>query len=425
MIKAHHSTVAPRPTADSEFLTSGGAVNPTRSASVGRVYARIGDLAMTLLHRADRHPLAADAALVALMLIATAPDAIRRGEATPVTIGFHFTLWLPVVFRRRHPVLVFGVVAAVALVQWFVGVEVAADLALLVSLYTVAAHRGRAVAVSAALILEVGVVLAAIKWGNEDGAVRTFVQLSGVTLAALLSGIVMQNRNAGFAELRDRAVRAEQERDQQARFAAAAERTRIAREMHDIVAHSLSVMITLADGAALTEHQADARAAMQQVSRTGRDALADTRRVLGVLRRDDGIAELAPQPELSTLDSLLTAVRATGLRVEMVTRGAPFSPTPTAQAAVYRIVQEAMTNTVKHSVGASTISIVLSYARPYLEINVSDNGTVAITDNAHAGGHGLAGMRERAAVFGGTLLAGPGRSGGWEVSTTLTLDGPA
>ena len=227
-------------------------------------------------------------------------------------------------------------------------------------------------------------------------------------------------RNAGFAELQERANRLERERDQQAQIAAAAERTRIAREMHDIVAHSLSVMITLADGATLTDRTADARAAMRQVSRTGRDALADTRRVLGVLREQETGADLQPQPVIATLETLLTAVRATGLGVEMIVKGAVFVPTPTAQTAIYRIIQEALTNTVKHA-SASQVVVELRYAEPAVTIEIRDDGRGDHGDMGPTVGHGLTGMRERAAMFNGVIQSGPERTGGWRVATTLQL----
>ncbi|MEP6981823.1 MAG: sensor histidine kinase, partial [Nakamurella sp.] len=368
----------------------------------------------------DRFPLAADAVLVLVLTLGTLPDAVGQDAGT-TALTLHLALWLPVVFRRRAPSAVFGVVVAVALLQWFSGIELAADLALLIALYTVAAHRRRSEAVVSAAVLEVGVVLASLSWGHEDGLVRTFFQLSGVVVAALLLGTTVQSRTIGFALLQERADRLERERDQQALIAAAAERTRIAREMHDIVAHSLSVMITLADGATLTERPDDARAAMRQVSRTGRDALADTRRVLDVLRDDRSAATLQPAPMIDTLSTLLTAVRATGLKIEMVVHGTVFDPTPTAQATLYRIVQEALTNTVKHA-AATRVRIALQYREPAVDVRIEDDGTGDSRPGPHpVAGHGLVGMRERAALFGGSVDAGPGPTGGWQVVAMLPL----
>ncbi len=362
--------------------------------------------------------MAADAGLALALALATFPDAIRGGS-TGSSLVLHLALWAPLVLRRRSPTGVFGVLACVAFVQFLSGIELAADLALLVALYTVAAHRRRSEAIVAGVILEVGAVLASLSWGHEDGLIRTFVQLSGVVVAALLLGTTVRSRATGFALLQERADRLERERDQQALIAAAAERTRIAHEMHDIVAHSLAVMITLADGATLTDSADDARAAMRQVSRTGRDALADTRRVLDVLRDDRHAAALQPAPMLDTLPTLLTAVRATGLDVEIDVHGIDFEPMPTAQTALYRIVQEALTNTVKHA-AATRVRIVLGYREPALDVEVVDDGTGRPEPASLPGpGHGLVGMRERAALFGGSVVAGPAPAGGWRVAATL------
>ncbi|GAA2013096.1 sensor histidine kinase [Nakamurella flavida] len=399
------------------------------AAAVGRPRwwrSRVQDgagLAAALVGRANRYPLAADAALALLLALGTLPDAVgRNGGGT--ALALHVALWLPVVFRRRAPLVVFGILAAIAFVQWLTGIELAADLALLIALYTVAAHRRRGRALLAASVLEIGVVLATLTWGHEDGPVRTFVQLSGVVVAALLLGTTVQSRQRGYAVLQERAERLERERDQQAAIAAAGERARIAREMHDIVAHSLSVMITLADGARMTDRAEDARAAMAQVSRTGRDALADTRRVLGVLRDDESAATRQPAPTIATLDTLLDTVRSTGLTVDMTVHGRRFDVTPTAQTALYRIVQEALTNTVKHA-GASRAEVGLEYDDPALRVRITDDGP----DTGHRGrgtGHGILGIGERAALFGGSAQAGPGPGGGWQVTATLArTHGPA
>lgn len=374
-----------------------------------------------VIARADRVPALADAVLALVLALVTLPDALAQ---TPVatSVALHLGLWIPVAFRRRAPCTVFGLLVAVAFLQWLTGVELAADLALVIGLYTVAVHRRRAQAIAAAAVLEVGAVLATISWGHEDGSIRTFVQLSGVVLAALLLGITVRSRARGFALLQERADRLERERDQQALIAATAERTRIAREMHDIVAHSLSVMIALADGASLTERAEDAKTAMRQVSRTGRDALADTRRVLDVLRDDDSAPVRQPPPMLDTLSALLSAVEATGLDTRLHVCGTAFDPTPTAQTAVYRIVQEAVTNTVKHAT-ASRVDVELRYAEPSVQVVITDDGIGGgrpgrVPVNT---GHGLVGMRERAALFGGAVLAGPGPGGGWRVTAVLPV----
>jgi signal transduction histidine kinase len=378
-----------------------------------------------LQEQARVRPLPADAALALLLGVLTAPDVVRHGGESPPAITFHVLLWVPIVFRRRAPEAVFALVAGIAFGQWLVGVQVAADAALLVALYTVAAHRSLGRALLAAAVLEFGVLLAVLKWTTGPAGLRYFILLTGMVIAALLLGAIQRSRRAYLAQLVSRAEQLERERDQQAQLATAAERTRIAREMHDIVAHSLSVIITLADGAMLTSRPDEARTAMGLVSRTGRDALADTRRVLGVLRAEP-MQERQPQPGLDRLEALLSTVRATGVAVDLIFSGAIRPLSTAAQTAIYRIVQEALTNAVKHAESASHVVVLLSYAEHQLVVQISDDGApiapAATSRTEGTAGQGLVGIRERLALFGGSLEAGPGSVRGWRVSVTLPVD---
>ena len=230
--------------------------------------------------------------------------------------------------------------------------------------------------------------------------------------------------------LAERAERLEIERDHQASLGAAAERARIAREMHDIVAHSLSVVVTLADAASVVSATDPTRAteAMRQVSAVGRQALTDMRSLIGVLRTETANAELAPAPSLDRLDDLVNRVRATGLDVTVELSGKPFALGEGVELTLYRIVQEALTNTLKHA-GATSAAVVLRYENPLVELEVTDDGTVWPRDssgetNGH-GGHGIEGMRERASLHHGTLNAGPCDDGGWVVSATVCNVVPA
>ena len=207
-----------------------------------RAGVRVGRLRDTV----RRHPCLADGLLAVVLAILTTADVVRHGSESPLAIAFHLALWVPIAFRRRAPELVFGGIAAIAFVQWMVSVPVAGDAALLVALYTVAAHRRLDRALAAAVVLEFGVLLAVLRWATGPSNLRLLILLTGMVLAALLLGVTQRSRRAYLAQLVGRAERLERERDQQAQLATAAERTRIAREMHDIVAHSLSVMITLA-----------------------------------------------------------------------------------------------------------------------------------------------------------------------------------
>ena len=224
-----------------------------------------------------------------------------------------------------------------------------------------------------------------------------------------------------LAALVERAGRLEYERDQQARISAAAERAGIAREMHDVLAHSLAVIITLAEAAVAKRHTDPDRAAasMGQVSEVGRQALEETRRVLGVLRTEQPGGTLTPQPGVGQLDALLEQAQATGLAAQLSVTGRPFALPGGAELALYRIVQEALTNTLKHGGPAATAEVRIALADGELGLEIQDTGLGAPGIPTGEGG-GLRGMRERAAVYGGAVQAGPAPSGGWRVATTLS-----
>lgn len=215
-----------------------------------------------------------------------------------------------------------------------------------------------------------------------------------------------------------------QEREQLTQLAVSAERTRIAREMHDIVAHNLSVMIALADGAALTVERdpARAQAAIHQVAATGRSALAEMRNTFALLRSAPGEADpkLEPEPTLADLDELLEAARSTGLQVVYHTTGTTDGLSAGLQLAVFRLIQEGATNALKHAPGATRLQVSIRRGQEDLRVVVDDNGGAGPQPAAF--GHGLIGMRERVALHGGRLFAGPTGSG-WRVSAWLPLDG--
>ena len=218
----------------------------------------------------------------------------------------------------------------------------------------------------------------------------------------------------------ERAARAEREREVMARIAVAEERARIARELHDIVAHAVSVMV-LQVGAVRhklpTALQEDADALMD-VERTGRSAMAEMRRLLGALRRDDEDAELSPQPGFDRMDALLEEVQRAGLPVQLEVDGEPY-PLPRAiDLSAYRIVQEGLTNTLKHA-GASRAQVTLRYGADDLEIDVRDDGRGGSTTNRDGSGHGLLGVRERVKIYRGQMSAGPVAGGGFLLTARL------
>ena len=393
-----------------------------------------------------------DIALAAGLFVLCSGWVIEQTASRP-NLWFVAALVFPLVFRRRAPMTVFLAIATVAFVQWMVTGPGLADAALLVALYTVALESDWVLVVAASAILETGVLMATVRWTPTGNDVKSFVFLTGLAFTALLAGVVVRALRSQLDWLAERAERLELERDQQSSLAAAAERARIAREMHDVVSHNIQVMVTLADAAARAQTLDPSRAAeaMQEVSSTGRQALTDMRRMLGVLREapvpsgPNGAERppLSPQPGLRDLDALVERVGGTGLSVSVERSGRPFEVSDAAGLTAYRIVQEALTNALKHAEEPDSVVVRVAFQDPDISVRVTDDGrtklpapvpgprpgnvNVNVNGNGNGkaggggsgGGHGLAGMAERAAAFGGTLHAGPRPNGGWEVSTTL------
>ena len=332
-------------------------------------------------------------------------------------------LALPLALRRTAPVLALSAMFVTAAVQLALGERTAADLALLVGLFTVASSRPRRQALIAAAVLEGLAIAAAFTIGpGSDGRVASVLFSSGLIAAAFFAGVSLQERRSYLASVLDRAERLEREQAQQAQLAVTEERNRIAREMHDIVAHSLSVMITLAEAAraATAAPGSPASDAMAQVAQTGRDAMTEMRRLLGVLR-DDTATPLGPQPSLDGLEELVEQARGTGLPASLTTAGRPSHVPVALQATVYRIVQEALTNALKHARQATGIAVTLAWSPDQLLVTVQDDGRAEVGDAGAVSGHGLIGMRERVGIFGGDLVAGPTPEG-WRVEARLPLD---
>jgi signal transduction histidine kinase len=335
---------------------------------------------------------------------------------------------LPLLVRRFWPAPVFGVVLVLNAGAGLWGhVHAVNGLALIIALYTVAAMRPRREALLCAGLLELTVVIGLLLFAG-GGWWYDAIFVSGMVAAALALGLYSATRRAYLAELHDRAERLERERDQQGALAAAAERARIAREMHDIVAHHLTVMVTLSDAAVAASAASPERAAevMRSVSATGRRALADTRRLLGVLRqppgRDPG-GNLQPVPDLTQLDALIEQVRSAGLNTTLEIHGAARDVPAGVQLTVYRLVQEALTNTLKHGGSGARAAVRLQYLPGELRVDIDDDGAGATAPATASIGGGLVGMRERVHAYGGDVQAGPRTPGGWKVSARLHLDG--
>src|SRR5215470_10515711 len=333
----------------------------------------------------------------------------------------------PLVVRRVWPIPVFGWILATGFPAFWWNKHLVAAPALLIALYTVAALRSRRAALVCAGLVEIVVVVGLVLFAGRAWWSNA-IPYTGMVAAALGLGLYSAARRAYLAELHDRTDRLERERDQQGALATAAERARIAREMHDVKAHHLTVMVTLSEAAAAASASSPERAAevMRSVSATGRRALADTRRLLGVLRQrpgDDPAAALAPVPDLTQLDALIGEVRSAGLETTLEVCGqAPDVPAD-VQLTVYRLVQEALTNTLKHGGMGARATVRLRYLPGELQVDIDDDGVGATAPAPVGVGGGLIGMQERIHAYGGNVRAGPRQPGGWNVSARLRLDG--
>ena len=350
-----------------------------------------------------------------------------RGGRAALTVGA-MLLVLPLAWRRRAPIAVLA-----AMLGWFAcmvvvivtnnaGSPLTAILALGIAFYSVGAHTAgrRSMAGFAGGLAGVIAIDFASGGAFQDVGVRPGAWL--LLTVAWLVGRELRRRRIEMAELRARAVELEHEREERLRVAAAEERARIARELHDVVAHSVSVMVVQSQAAQRVLHDdVDAtRDVLQSIETTGRQALTELRRLLGLLREFDGGAALEPQPSLQYLDELLAQVRDAGLAVELKVEGTPAVLPQGVDLSAYRIVQEGLTNTLKHA-GADRASVLVRYSSSELEIEISDDGGSAPQPAANGDGHGLVGMRERVALYGGELRAGRGDHGGYIVRARLPL----
>ncbi|MHC5908259.1 sensor histidine kinase [Streptomyces sp. S6] len=386
-----------------------------------------------------RHPTGVDGFWAVVLFVfalasETANHEVGRTHSLTVVVPAVLALCVVMTLRRKLPeaMLVLAVVAGCAQLVLGVGVN-AANFAMLMIVYTVAAVGARW---ASRLALGVGVCAAAaaqLRWPSGEapgGVVVTIVFLTVPFVLAWVLGDSMRTRRAYLAQLEERAARLEREREAQAKVAVAAERARIARELHDVVAHNVSVMVVQADGAAYVLDAApdQAKKALETISSTGRQALAEMRRLLGVLRtgehREGG--EYVPQPDVEQIEDLVQQCRGSGLPVDFKVEGTA-RPLPSGvELTAYRIVQEALTNTRKHGGPNAGASVRLVYFDDGLGLLVEDDGKGAPHElyeegGADGQGHGLIGMRERVGMVGGTLDAGPRPGGGFRISVLLPL----
>ena len=391
-----------------------------------------------------RHPVLTDALIAAVYAVPTFIGTIGMiiGISEPI-----FPLWVSVLhllaialvavamvfWRRRHPWLLMTTAWLLCLFVYPLGTTDV--LPILVALYALAVYRSvRAAWIGFGISLVVATASAYIAVAVLDtGSLSPFgadapasaSQFGVLMLIATLIGVTMGNRRRYLVALIDRARDLARERDQQAELATARERARIAREMHDIVSHSLTVMVTLADGSAATSARDPERAAdaMRRVAETGREALGDMRRMLGLLSEpgdQSGAAagELAPQPDLRALPELVDDFRALGMPVTLRTSGAPITDA-TIELTVYRIVQEALTNALRYAATAHAVTVELCHSGDEVTVTVSDDAPSPSATATPGTGRGLIGMRERIALYGGTLEVGPRAGFGWQVHARL------
>jgi signal transduction histidine kinase len=261
---------------------------------------------------------------------------------------------------------------------------------------------------------------AVVQRTDPQGGLGNFLFIGLIFTVLWVVGFALGRKFEEADEARDRAARAEREREERARVAVAEERARIARELHDVVGHSVSLMTVQASGVRrlLRSEQEREREALLVVERTGREALAEMRRMVGVLRRPEEAPALAPQPSLEHLDRLVAQAREAGLQVDVRVEGEAVELPAGVDLTAYRLVQEGLTNAIKHA-QAKRAEVVVHYSDGEVEVMVSDDGRGVGTGDG--GGQGLVGMRERVSVYGGNLDAGPKPGGGYRLRARLPL----
>jgi len=351
---------------------------------------------------------------------------------------------IPLIWRRSWPVPVLIATGAARITYDVLGFGYAPfPLATTLAFFTVMERCGPGIRRITVVLTVIGTTIGQLAPGHNqpyDATVSVFI-----TLTAWMAAVISRTRQAHIHEVEDRASRAESERDDRAAWAAAEERTRIARELHDVVAHHVSLMAVQAEAATslLPDRPAEATRSVEIIASTARQALTELRRLLGVLRGPSDHLETSPSVSLAGLDAVLDQVREAGLRVELTVRGTPGPLAPGIDLTAYRIVQEALTNTIRHA-RASQAAVTLSYEPGYVTVSVTDSGpwppngpatAAGAVANGHgpgangvaarrpgpplSGGFGLAGIAERVASCGGNLTVGPTGGGGFAVTARL------
>ncbi|MGW5868864.1 sensor histidine kinase [Streptomyces sp. NPDC055239] len=382
-----------------------------------------------------RRPLVWDALLTGFFMCAGLVDLVGDGWRN-IAHNTDISAWLlyvitvavtvPLLWRRSHPLAVYAAMFLAGLANNWTGAVLQGSLTLLIVVFNIAVRLPLRTLAWAYGLTVVPLLVSRIRYPQGSWDQQVIPTMMSFAIVALL-GIAVRTRQEYMASLVQRAKQLEVERDQQAQLATNAERTRIAREMHDIIGHNLSVITTLADGGSYAAAKSPERAAqaLTAIGTTSRQALTELRRLLDVLREEapEAAAALAPQPALTDLDQLIDGVRAAGLPVRSTVRGRPDSLPAGRQLTVYRVVQEALTNTLKHGGPEATAYVEVVYGDDGVRVAVTDTGAGGSAGGSLSGtsGRGLTGMRERTALYDGTLEAGPLRHppGGWQVELHL------
>jgi signal transduction histidine kinase len=375
----------------------------------------------TIVGTVREHPFATDAVLAVVLAVLVLSEVFTSGGYLTgskwVYVPVALLMTIPLAWRRRAPLAVVAIVmGAFAAQSLILDPTPTPDIELvpaLIAVYSVAAHaEGWASYAGGAFGIAAGLI-----WLGVDDFLLPTVIFGG----AWIAGRLVQKRQLYAQAFAERARVLELEREVNVRVAAAEERVRLARELHDSVGHSVSVMVVQAgaERLALGDERPTTREALLAIERTGREALAEMSRLLGLLRNGDEGLALAPRPSLAQVDSLVETVRDTGLPVDLQVEGAKAALPPAVDVSAYRIVQEALTNVVKHA-GPARASVLVRYGEGLIEVEVTDDGRAAA--NGDGLGYGLAGMRERVELHGGQFEAGARAGGGFRVRATLPVE---
>lgn len=353
--------------------------------------------------------------VVAIPTLAPAPGQ----HLTVASVLFGLAATLPLLVRRRWPFAVLAIVVTAAVLA---PVDLPYALQLVVALYTIGAHRSWKATVIAGGVV-VAIALAYALAGGPRFDLWDALIIAGLSASAIGVGRYISSRRTSIDTLEALTTRLAGERELLAQRAVAEERVRIAQELHDVIAHNVSLIVVQAQALGATHGDKGVTAATDAIADLGRRTMAEMHRTLRLLRAPDNAPALAPQPGLDDLDALLAPSRASGLPVELSVQGAPRRLAQSVDLSAFRIVQEALTNVIKHT-GRAHTAVTIAYGPAALELTIVDDGDGGRGEptGAAAGGNGLIGMRERAALFGGTLDAQPRPGHGFRVHASLPYD---